>query len=128
MVERGDKIAYNTAFRHMSYLAKERTKDKKHLAKRGKNYSTSRISNSPKRDVSEIFSADDKAITTYFDKPQRKPPKTEKGFTSGDEYLAQITEKEKGKQRTIEVNNLLDNMFRQDLSQGQDTSKLNIEF
>lgn len=91
MVERGDKVAYNTAFRHMSYLAKERTKDTKHLAKRSKNYSTSRISNSPKRDASEIFSADDKAITTYFDKPQRKPPKTEKGFTSADDYLARIT-------------------------------------
>lgn len=111
MVERGDKVAYNTAFRHMSYLAKERTKDKKHLAKRGKNYSTSRISNSPKRDVSEIFSADDKAITTYFDKPQRKPPKTEKGFTSGDEYLARITEKEKGKQRMTDVNEALETMF-----------------
>ena len=90
MIERGDKVAYNTAFKHMSYLAKERTKDIKHLAKRSKNYSTSRISNSPKRDASEIFSASDKAITTYFDKPQRKPPKTEKGFTSGDEYLARI--------------------------------------
>lgn len=90
MVERGDKVAYNTAFRHMSYLAKERTKDTKHLAKRGKNYSTSRISNSSKRDESEIFSESDKAVTTYLDKPKRKPSKTESGFTSADDYLARI--------------------------------------
>nr|WP_181717791.1 inovirus-type Gp2 protein [Psychrobacter sp.]QJS05929.1 hypothetical protein [Psychrobacter sp.] len=139
MVEVGDKIAYNTVFRHMSYLAKERTKDKKHLAKRGKNYSTSRISNSPKRDVSEVFDSADNNITTYFDKPQRKPPKQpptdNNGLTSTDDYLKKIADKKmheqrlaESKQRTIEVNNLLDSMCRQDLSQGQDTSKLNIEF
>ena len=91
MVHRGDKVAYNTVFRHMSYLAKERTKDKKHLSAKAKNYSTSRIKPSSRISKSEIFSASDKAITTYFDKPQRKPPKTEKGFTSADDYLARIT-------------------------------------
>lgn len=51
------------------------------------------------------------------------------------EYLKRLADEKRdrqlmaeGKQRMIEVNNLLDSMCRQDLSQGQDTSKLNIEF
>lgn len=77
MIHRGDKLAYNTAFRHASYLAKERTKDNHHLSSKGKNYSSSRIKPSSRVLKSSIFSAKDKLMIEYSLKPKRKPQTTE---------------------------------------------------
>lgn len=73
MIHRGDKLAYNTAFRHASYLAKERTKDNHHLSDKGKNYSSSRIKPSSRVLKSTIFSAKDKMMIEYDLAPKRKP-------------------------------------------------------
>jgi hypothetical protein len=76
MIHRGNKLEYNTAFRHASYLAKERTKDKKHLSAKGKNYSASEIQPNIKRDKKELFTADDKVMTEFNYRPTRKPKKS----------------------------------------------------
>lgn len=79
MIHRGDKVEYNTAFKHLSYFAKERTKDTKHLAKRSKNFFTSRIKPSDRYSPSDLFSEEDRKVTEYLDKPRRKPkPTTDK--------------------------------------------------
>ena len=73
MLHRGDKIEYNTAFKHLSYMAKERTKDYKYLSPNGKNFFTSRIKPSDRHSPSELFSKEDRKVTDYLEKPKRKP-------------------------------------------------------
>ena len=47
LVRRGNDSEYKRAFYHVSYFAKERTKDKHNLSSKGKNYSSSRITPNP---------------------------------------------------------------------------------
>lgn len=79
MLHRGDKIEFNTAFKHLSYMAKERTKDYKYLSPKGKNFFTSRIKPSDRHSPDSLFSTEDKKVTVHLDKPKRKPkPTTDK--------------------------------------------------
>ncbi len=120
----GDYSKYKAAFERASYLAKARGKTIK--GERAKSFHTSRI-NPCLNEHGEVFKAGD-------DYAKRVKPKRKK-VALNPEYLKRLADEKRerqlmaeSKQRMIEVNNLLDSMCRQDLSPGQDTSKLNIEF
>ncbi|WP_201530053.1 inovirus-type Gp2 protein [Psychrobacter frigidicola] len=120
----GDYSKYKLAFKRASYLAKARGKTIK--GERAKSFHTSRI-NPCLNEHGEVFKAGD-------DYAKRVKPKRKK-VVLNPEYLKKVADEKRdrqiiaqGKQDKIELDNLLDRMCRQDLSQGQDTSKLNIEF
>lgn len=117
MIDRDTAGDYERAFEWASYLAKTRTKDNKHRSDRANNYQTSRIK--PRlNEHGKIFTSGDdykKAIAAKASRSKQVAPKTTATdkplHMMTDDYLAQITEKEKGKQRMTDVNEALETMF-----------------
>lgn len=63
LVRRDDDNEYEKAFYHVSYFAKERTKDKHNLSPKGKNYSSSRITPNPKPRTIKRVATDSKRVS-----------------------------------------------------------------
>jgi len=83
LVRRDNDSEYNKAFYHVSYFAKERTKDKHNLSVKGKNFSASRITPNPNPRTVKRAVTDSKQVTTV--------PKT----TATDKPIRQMTDAER---------------------------------